>query len=444
MSQIKLTNELYSKVIISLAYYLRGDLRFKYLKEYRKNLKKSNEEIRAYQLGRLKKLISHAYRTVPYYRELFDKNNLKPQDIRTLEDIKKIPPLEKKTVIDNPKRLKSTRRYKLIECCSGGSSGNRVVVFNDKRYNEISRAVWMRDLESVGIKVGQKHAWLWGSDIENQPLSQNLLYQLLWKINRRIAFNTFHYKESDLKKWLLGEFNRFKPDYIFGYSDSLYQIAKFIQKNKLKIHQVNKIISTAEKLEHREFIESVFKCKVIDHYGSREVLSIAIEDNNRIMHSSDDFLIVETRDNNEIMLTPLESYGMPLLRYVNGDIGNLQNNGTITSDNHPFNQFNLTVGRITELFRNQKNERVWAHSIGYYASMKKLDVGEFQVIQRSLDLIELNIIKSEDTKKEDIERLKNIIMHLLGSPRIKVNYLDKYPLEKSGKKINYKCLIQDE
>lgn len=436
-------DQLFGKIIIPIAYYIRGDTRFKYYNLYKNNLKKSRKEIEAYRLRRLKKLINHSYETVPYYRELFDKHNIKPGDIKTLDDLKKIPPLDKKTINNNLEKLKSKKKYKLTENFSGGSSGNRVIVYNDKRYLEISRAAWMRDLSSVGIQPGQKVAWLWGSDMETKPIREQIWHKLLWNINRRILFNTFNYTEEKLKNWLLKEFNRYKPDYIYGYSGSLYEIAKFIKKNNLKIHQLKKIISTAEKLENKEFIEEVFNCKVIDHYGCREVVTIAIDDSNSVMHSSDDFVIIEIGKNNELILTPLELYGMPLLRYVNGDIGTIINNES-KKDNHPFNQFNITVGRITEVFYNKKQERIKSPMIGHIAGEMKLNIGEFQIVQRSIDLLEINIIKDKNFKKADVEKLKKIIRGILGDVKFDINYLNNYPIEKSGKKINYKCLIQDE
>src|SRR4030042_2602293 len=181
-------DKIFGNLIIPLSYYLRGDLRFWYFRKYKKHLSMSQAEIRAFQLERLKKLVRHSYNSVPYYRELFEKINLRPEDIRSLKDLKKIPLLDKRTVINKVDQLKCPGFRNLIECGSGGSSGNRVVVFKDKRYNEISRAVWLRDFYSSGIEPGKKIAWIWASEIETVPLKTKLLNRLLWRINRRIIF----------------------------------------------------------------------------------------------------------------------------------------------------------------------------------------------------------------------------------------------------------------
>src|ERR1051325_6481366 len=51
----------------------------------------SAAEIEEYQQGQLKKLIEHAYQSVPYYRRVFDERRLKPADIKSVEDLHKLP-----------------------------------------------------------------------------------------------------------------------------------------------------------------------------------------------------------------------------------------------------------------------------------------------------------------------------------------------------------------
>ena len=50
---------------------------------------------------KLKKLVEHSYNTVPYYKRVFDDNNLKPADIMSSEDLLKLPPLTKDDIRNN-------------------------------------------------------------------------------------------------------------------------------------------------------------------------------------------------------------------------------------------------------------------------------------------------------------------------------------------------------
>lgn len=433
---------IYGKIIIPSAYYLRGDSRYYYFGKYKANLTKSRKEIQKQQLVDLIKLIKHSYNTVPYYKKLFDSIGFLPEQITKIEDIKKIPPLTKEIIKDNLEDLKSLKKYSMDKCYSGGSTGNRVMIYQDKRFKQISRAVVLRDLYNVGINPGDKVAWVWSAPFDNESLKKSFKDKMLWYINRRIIFNALNYNDAELEKWLRYKFNKFKPRYIYGYANAIYDIAKFIKDNNIKIHQVDKIICSAQKLEHREYIEKVFNCKVIDQYGCREVNSIAIEDDDYVMHSSDDFVIAEVDKEDKILLTPLESYGMPLIRYEVGDVG--FRNKTIKNDDYLFNRFTLSIGRSVEILRDSNGKKIHSAKINLEIAKNSLDIGEFQLIQNSIDEVVLNIVKTKNTNKKDIDKMKQIIKNALGTKTIHIKFLEKFPLEKSGKKIGYKCMIKDK
>lgn len=53
--------------------------------------RRSRDELIAYQTARMRRLVSHAYRAVPYYRELFDSAGFRPEEAHHLTDLEKIP-----------------------------------------------------------------------------------------------------------------------------------------------------------------------------------------------------------------------------------------------------------------------------------------------------------------------------------------------------------------
>ena len=61
-----------------------------YSEFFEKSQWSSRQELKNYQLEKLKKLVKHSYENVPYYREMFQKKNLQPQDIRKIEVLEKI------------------------------------------------------------------------------------------------------------------------------------------------------------------------------------------------------------------------------------------------------------------------------------------------------------------------------------------------------------------
>jgi len=432
-------NWLIGKVLMPAAYYLKGDRTFAYLQEYRHHLKMNRKQVLDLQLQKLRKLVVHAYQSVPYYRQLLDSRNISP-NIKSLSDFHKIPVLEKTTVLSDPMALMSKKKYSVLKQFSGGSTGNKVLIYKDRRYNEISRAVWYRNLQMLGISPGDKAAWVWGGDLAGPGIWDQLHKEVSDFLNRRIFFNVFRYTDDDIEHWLKTRYNRFRPDYIYGYAGMILEIARVIDKRKLPIVKPRLIVSTSERLQERDYIEKVFGCPVIDQYGSSEVTNIAIEDYSKVMYTSDDAVYVEIGRNKEVLVTPLDSYAMPLLRYNLGDMGmrpRKKSNGTL-----PFGVFSLEIGRIYEVLRSKSGKKINGGLFKQYAEDHDLEIHEFQVVQHSLDKVVLNIVTDRFTTDKGVDRLKKFISKELGSPKIEVNHLDRFPVEGNGKKIAFKCLIK--
>jgi phenylacetate-CoA ligase len=133
--------------------------------------------------------------------------------------------------------------------------------------------------------------------------------------------NTFDLDESLLKKYLRF-FNFFKPPIVRGYASSLYYVARYIEANGIAISKPKAVISSTEVLHDRmrETIERVFGCNVFDSYGCREVSQIATEcESHNGLHIVFENQYVEL-DGQEIVITNLNNYLMPFIRYKVGDL----------------------------------------------------------------------------------------------------------------------------
>ena len=87
------------------------------------------EQLKALQTEKLIKQVKHVYENVPYYRGLMDKKGVKPEDIKTLEDIQKLPFISKAD-------LRETYPYGMLavplkDCVriqsTSGTTGKRVI-----------------------------------------------------------------------------------------------------------------------------------------------------------------------------------------------------------------------------------------------------------------------------------------------------------------------------
>ena len=90
----------------------------------------SQEEIRTLQSERLTKQMRHAYDNIPYYKELCDKAGVTPEDIQSVDDLKKLPFTYKKDLRDTyPYGLFAVPMEDVVRVhASSGTTGKQIVV----------------------------------------------------------------------------------------------------------------------------------------------------------------------------------------------------------------------------------------------------------------------------------------------------------------------------
>ena len=113
------------KIIIPLAERLKGrnltgEIRFLSSTEWL-----SEKDLYDLQSNKLKRLIEHCYRNVPYYKRVFDERGITPEDIQSREDLAKLPILTKQIIKDNYNDLiaQDIASRKSFDGSTGGSTG---------------------------------------------------------------------------------------------------------------------------------------------------------------------------------------------------------------------------------------------------------------------------------------------------------------------------------
>jgi phenylacetate-CoA ligase len=431
---------LYEKILSLFYRVVKNDRRILYYTELSKNLNLNRNAIIKKQEKNLKALINHAYYKTEYYKKLFDENNITPKDIKTKDDLIKIPELTKQIIKNNINELKSKDNFskKLVKVTSGGSSGEQAIIFYSKYYEEISRASWLRNNSMIGWMPTDKTVWIWGSPIEHAKLDKSIIGRVGMLLNRRIIFNAFNYSETDFVVWC-NRIVKFKPKVLYGYASILLEFSQFLIEKNLNLPSIKIVVSTAEKLINRETIEKAFNCKVYNQYGCREVVAVGIEVGTNEMVLTDDVVLLNTNKNNEFLLTPLFSFGFPLINYKVGDIGDHLSERTKTNK-YPFPTINLLIGRITDNFINNKNRKIATSALSTYLSTLNLEIKEHQIIQNNYTEFTINFISCENTNKENYYKKITLCLEEYFGNNLSIifNQVLKIPVEKSGKRLMFK------
>ncbi|MDB4655339.1 hypothetical protein OAE48_00680 [Flavobacteriales bacterium] len=317
-------------------------------------------------------------------------------------------------------KAKSYTESELKKNSTSGSSGDALHFYSDNKLDDLRQAIAMRGNEWAGQSFGQPLLMLWGSvaDVNKTKQFKTRVAHSPLLFNQKIL-SSFNMKQEDIVEQI-NTINSFKPAVIVGYPSSLEAFAEFVLDGKRKIHKPNGIITSGETLfePQRKRIEEAFGCKVMNRYGSREMGNIASEcPHQNGLHIHEDHVIVEILNEKEepckagelgeIVVTDLDNFGFPMIRYRIGDLGSFAE--APCSCGKPYRLLNRVEGRVFDLVVGTNGNRIPGNYFTLY--FRKLPgIKRFQVQQKpdlSLKiLLETNHEYSEETEQKLIAGLK--------------------------------------
>ncbi|MCH3881957.1 MULTISPECIES: phenylacetate--CoA ligase family protein [Tenacibaculum] len=337
------------------------------------------KELEIYQFQKLKELVEIAYNHSDYYKAIFDKNNLKTNDIATLEDIVKIPILEKDELLKLNKEIHTNKRFKKrFKAITSGSTGKSLSFYREESADSFNRASVMRGYSWYNVKPWDKNGYFWGFNFSFKDKIKTTFKDYLQ--NR---FRIFNYQKET--------FNTFvkkldKASYIHGYSSAIYHTAKLInQKNIPKPSGIKMVKGTSEKIfdSYQTEIKKAFGVKMISEYGATESGIIAFECKYGNMHVNMEGVLVEEVEN-ELIITNLQMHSFPVIRYKLGDYIRLASREKECNCGMQHQILDEVTGRIGSDVYGKEN--VYP-SFTFYYIFKNLDKKEkiqlnYQVIQK--------------------------------------------------------------
>ena len=431
-------------VVLPAIEWLRSEPISKCLRELNRTQWYSGDQLRALQWEKLRILIDHCYRNVPFYRRRFDDMGLRPGDIRTLEDYAKLPPLTKDEVRFNQTDLSDqTTRRRVEHCRSGGTLGIPLTLVRDSLASAYARAAELRGFGWFGIRKGDKQVRIWGVPLDPKAARRERRKDFLLN---RIRLSTFDLAPESVRAYF-ETMRRFKGRYIYGIPSVLFTICRIMKDLGLdgKVLRVDFVVCTSETLypHQRASIQETFGCRVIDEYGCSEIGLIALECPEGGMHLSMENILVEFAERGagpehaEILLTNLNSFSMPLLRYAVGDTGQLLNRRCPCGRQLDIMSFD--AGRVLSVLMAADGHFI-AGSVFCYIAFdiikKHGGIKDFRVVQKARDAMEITLVKDATFRNEILEMFTGRVREKFGpAMRIEYRFVPEIPPEKSGKRL---------
>ena len=417
--------------------------RLRYLRELERSQYYDAAQLRALQLQKLQTMLQHAYDETTYYKQLFDDIGLKPADIKTESDLKKIPLLGKDQVRHDPDAFlaRSLRDGYLSEFKTGGSTGKPVAIRKDPYTIELGAAAGFRAARWAGWNIGEPWGLVWG----NPPVlttAKEKLRDLL--LSPEIFLDTMRLNDDAMHEFV-AKWARTKPTIMRGHSHSIYIFASFCKAHGIRSVRPNAIISSSMMLlpSERKIIEEAFACKVTDLYGCEEVGLIASEcEQHHGLHIDMENTYVEILnpdgsdcapgEDGAVVVTSLINRSMPLIRYKMGDVASFSDRQCACG--RTLRLLNGVAGRVADFLVRKDGSVVAGVSLVERTLTKFPGIAQLQMIQEDIDNIVLKVVRDIDyndhTEREIIAELKRSVGE---HNQIKIDFVDTIPQEKNGK-----------
>lgn len=395
--------------------------------------------------ARLASVLAHARSNVPYYASALEGLDLETDPVAALP---RIPPLTKDTIRARLDELCSTdlSRRRTYEQTSGGSTGEPVLLIQDMHFRDWDNAVQMLISSWTGWRPGDSEMLIFGSDRDILESTIGFRAGVANRLMRRSFFNAFRMPEAAMRE-CLEALNQERPRLIRTYAQSMDDLAAFAQREGISVAPQSAIITTAGMLypQMRERIEDVFRCRVFNQYGSREVSGIGGECGegdglhvlpwmNYVEIVDDDGNPVPTGTEGQILVTSLCNYAMPLIRYDIGDRAAL-----VPDDAPPCpcgrcgQRIAQVAGRTVDTFVAPDGSRVsgsfFAHQLFFRDAVRS-----FQVVQRGPRLVVYRIVATAPFGVAEQEEIRKGTQAAMGPEcEVEFEFVDEIAPSPSGK-----------
>ena len=220
-------------------------------------------------------------------------------------------------------------------------------------------------------------------------------------------------------------------------------INKYITDNKISVFSPKTILTCAEPLHdfQREVIEKAFSCNVYNTFGCREFMLMAAEcPEHKQLHINADHLVIETIDeqgqvvtgsSGDLLVTDLYNYGMPLLRYLNGDRATLLDQPCRCGN--PLPLMSSIDGRKLDIIKTPSGGSIPGELFPHLFKEFK-GISRFQVVQQRLEQVRIKLVVNELFSEQDKQGIREEInKYSHGELALEFELVDEIPLTASGK-----------
>ena len=409
----------------------------------------SPEQLINAQYRQLAGLLAHAIRTVPYYKDLLLQLDWSPEKPLTNDNWQKIPVSSRKQIQTAGRALWSQAidpaHGSTSEVHTSGSSGTPIRITKTTVCDLMYVAVNLRDhlwhrrdllrkLAMIrtlpdGVATYPKGARQagWGAAVEGLfPSGECVGLAITATVAQQL-------------EWLQRE----RPAYLLAFPSVVEALAQHALRHNIRLQGLAEITTLGETLnaDLRQLCRDAFGVDLVDTYSSQEVGYMALQCPDTLnYHVQSEAVYLEVLDANNqlckpgevgrVVVTPLHNFAMPLIRYEVGDYAEV---GHPCTCGRGLPTLKRILGRSRNMLTLPNGDKLWPR-LSELRYGEIIPFSQFQMVQKSLELLEVKLVALREVTKDEEARLRQLIVSRIGHPfRVEFSYHSHLPRSASGK-----------
>ncbi|MBI5388488.1 MAG: phenylacetate--CoA ligase family protein [Verrucomicrobia bacterium] len=381
----------------------------------------SVEQLQEYQLRHLRQTLIQAGSYSPFYQRSFAKAGFRPEELRSLDDLRACPLLSKEDLLHHLPELasKAFPEQHRLHITTGGSTGVPVGFYLQ---NGVSRPKEQAFLEAqwrrAGWFNGARLAVIRGHVTSDQATGPVTSYDATrdW-----LMLSSYHLTDTRLPEYLEAV-EKFRPDLLHAYPSAALQLAEFLERAGQSWRTpLRGLLCGSERLTlpQKRLLERVFKCRVYRWYGHAERVVLAGEGRrSELFYFWPSYGFVEFGPPDadglcEVIGTSFHNLVMPLVRYRTGDFVRLADPRQDGELEFPWAAVSDVVGREQEFLVSATGRRIALTAVNMHDGIFD-DLYAVQFFQEQAGVAEFRFVAGPQLHRSRLPQIEAGLRRKLG------------------------------
>lgn len=387
------------------------------LAQLSRNQWRHGEDLERRQFKALRRLVSHAYATVPFYKDLYDREGVLPADLKTPDDLALFPIVTREAIQSTPQEQLVAHGIDVSQCLRSRTSGSTGVPL-EILFQAPDRSAFNPSFLRVYLAWGMK-PWDRIAAFQSRPerLGKRSWYQNLGIFRTKVLFS------RDRPEVWIDALKRWRPHMIHGYSLTLKLLAEALERKNVEDLHVPLVTSTSGVLDDgaRRQLAHTLGARVVDIYASDEAGSVIAWECPKCTgyHLCSDTVVTEflaegrpalPGEDASVVITNLGGFTMPLIRYDQGDIARISGEKPICGRGMPLMEG--VRGRSGDFVLLRSGRKLTPHPF-FLVLDHAAGVGRWQIVQEAVDRIRVMVTMPRGHTNDDCASIRQAILELV-------------------------------